>query len=106
MAPRLAGVAGARNPTKVGFSGAVTPFTLWGMSYGKRVRNRCRERLEALTGARLDADDARRAAIAELRRAVGFERWCWPLSDPDSALSVSGIGEVDFWPSLGRLVAL
>ena len=72
----------------------------------ERRRHRCRERLEALAGAGLDADDARRAAIEELRRAVGFERWCWPVSDPASALSASGLGDVDFWPSLARLVAL
>jgi DNA-binding CsgD family transcriptional regulator len=72
----------------------------------ERARHRCRERLEALTGAGLDADEARRAAIGELRRVVGFERWCWPLSDPASAVSVSGLGEVDFWPALPRLVAL
>jgi hypothetical protein len=72
----------------------------------ERVRSRCRERLEALRHADLDADEARRAAIEELRRAVGFERWCWPLTDPDSALSTSGIAEVDFWPSLPRMVAL
>jgi DNA-binding CsgD family transcriptional regulator len=70
------------------------------------VRSRCRDRLELLAGAGLDADAARREAIGELRRAVGFERWCWPLTDPDSGLSVGGIGEVDFWPVLPRLVAL
>jgi DNA-binding CsgD family transcriptional regulator len=73
---------------------------------GQRERNRCRERLEALTGAALDADEARRAATEELRRAVGFERWCWPLTDPASGLAMSGIGEFDFWPSLPRLVEL
>ena len=76
------------------------------MAQRERGRNRCRERMEALAGAGLDADEARRSAIGELRRAVGFERWCWPLTDPASALSTSGIGEFDFWPSLPRLVAL
>jgi DNA-binding CsgD family transcriptional regulator len=76
------------------------------VSQGQRARNRCRERLEVLAHARLSADEARLTAIAELRRVVGFDRWCWPLSDPDSAVSVNGIGEVDFWPSLARLVAL
>ncbi|HWK12047.1 MAG TPA: helix-turn-helix transcriptional regulator [Vicinamibacterales bacterium] len=73
---------------------------------GERERNRCRERLAALARAPLDADEARRAAIGELRRAIGFERWCWPLTDPDTGLAVSGIGEFDFAPSLARLVAL
>jgi DNA-binding CsgD family transcriptional regulator len=73
---------------------------------GDRERNRCRERLDALSLAGLDAEEARRAAIAELRRAVGFDQWCWPLTDPDSGLATGGIGEFEFWPSLPRLVAL
>jgi DNA-binding CsgD family transcriptional regulator len=73
---------------------------------GQRERNRCRERLEVLAAAGLDAEEGRRAAIAELHRAVGFERWCWPMTDPASGLSTSGIGEFDFWPSLPTLVAL
>jgi len=60
----------------------------------------------ALVDADLDAEAACRASIAELRQAVGFSRWCWPLTDPDSAVSTSGIGEFDFWPSLPRLVEL
>ena len=73
---------------------------------GERERNRCRERIAAMTQADLDVEDVRRAAIAELRRAIGFARWCWPLTDPDSGLAMSGIGEFDFAPSLSRLVAL
>src|SRR5689334_14991304 len=73
---------------------------------GERARNRCRERIEALAGSGLDADAVRREAIEVLRPAVGFDRWCWPLTDPDSGLSVSGIGEFDFGPSLPRMVAL
>ncbi len=73
---------------------------------GHRERNRCRERLDVLATADLDPDEARLAVIDELRRGVGFERWCWPLTDPDSGLSTSGIGEFDFWPALVRLVAL
>jgi DNA-binding CsgD family transcriptional regulator len=72
----------------------------------ERERSRARERLEALAGADLAADEARYAAIETLRPAVGFERWCWPLTDPGSTLSTSGIGELDFWPSLPRLAAL
>jgi DNA-binding CsgD family transcriptional regulator len=73
---------------------------------GERARNRCRERIAALADADLDVDDARWAAVDALRRAVGFERWCWPLTDPDTGLSTSGIGEFDFFGSLPRLVAL
>lgn len=76
------------------------------MAQRARERNRARERLEALAGASLDAEGARRTAIAVLRPAVGFERWCWPLTDPGSALSTGGIAEFDLWPSLPQLVAL
>ncbi|HET7046322.1 MAG TPA: hypothetical protein VFI37_15860, partial [Gaiellaceae bacterium] len=72
----------------------------------ERERRRARERIEALCGADLDAQEARFAAIEALRPAVGFERWCWPLTDPGSTLSTGGIGELDFWPSLPRLAAL
>jgi DNA-binding CsgD family transcriptional regulator len=73
---------------------------------GERERNRCRERLQALSNASLGPDEMRHAAIGELRRAVGFDRWCWPLTDPDTGLATGGIGEFDFAPSLPRLVAL
>jgi DNA-binding CsgD family transcriptional regulator len=106
MATMLAEVVKPDNPTKVGFSAAGVRSTLTAMPHRQRARNRCRERLETLAGADLDADEARQETIVELRRVVGFERWCWPLTDPDSALSISGIGEVDFWPSLARLVSL
>jgi DNA-binding CsgD family transcriptional regulator len=73
---------------------------------GDRARHRCRERIEAISLGELDVDHARRGAVAELRRAIGFTRWCWPLTDPGSGLATSGIGEFDFAPSLPRLVAL
>jgi DNA-binding CsgD family transcriptional regulator len=76
------------------------------MGLRERERTRVRERLDSLVDAGLGADEVRYAAIAVLRRAVGFERWCWPLTDPGSTLSVSGIGELDFWPALPRLAAL
>src|SRR6185312_12754684 len=65
----------------------------------QRERSRCKQRLEALAESNLEPEEARRAAIAALRPAVGFERWCWPLTDPTSALSTSGIGRLDFWPA-------
>jgi DNA-binding CsgD family transcriptional regulator len=68
---------------------------------------RCRDRLHAIAeSTTLDPDDARQTAVETLRRAIGFEQWCWPLTDPDSGLSTSGIGELEFWPALPRLVAL
>jgi DNA-binding CsgD family transcriptional regulator len=76
------------------------------MGVSERARSRCRERVEAIADAGLGADEARLAAIEELGRAVGFHRWCWPLVDPASVLSTTGIGVFDFTPSLPRLAAL
>jgi DNA-binding CsgD family transcriptional regulator len=76
------------------------------MALRERERSRARERLEALAGAELDPEDACRAAIEVLRRAVGFERWCWPLTDPGSGLATSGTAEFDLWPEVPRLAVL
>jgi DNA-binding CsgD family transcriptional regulator len=72
----------------------------------QRLRERARERLEVLATADLDPDDACRAAIDVLRGAVGFERWCWPLTDPGSALSTGGTAEFDLWAEVPRIAAL
>jgi len=47
-----------------------------------RERDRCRVRLERLAGTSLDCQSVQREAIAELRRVIGFDRWCLPLADP------------------------
>jgi DNA-binding CsgD family transcriptional regulator len=72
----------------------------------ERVRRRLRERLHALADASLDPDEAQLEAIAALRQAVGFERWCWPRTDPRSALAMGGIADFDLWPELPRIAAL
>ena len=55
-----------------------------------RERGRCRERLEQLSESGLDCDSLRREAIADLQRVIGFDRWCWPLADPETLLPASG----------------
>jgi DNA-binding CsgD family transcriptional regulator len=76
------------------------------MAVRERVRSRARERVEALARSGLGSEEARREAIATLRPAVGFRRWCWPLTDPASALSTSGIAEFDLWAELPRIAVL
>ena len=76
------------------------------MAVSERERTRAHERLETLAAADLGPEEACRAAIDVLHRAVGFGRWCWPLTDPASALATSGIAEFDLWPELPRLAAL
>ena len=59
------------------------------------ARSRCRQRLERLADAEQDCDSLRREVIAELRQAIGFERWCAPLVDPDTLIAHTGMGETD-----------
>ncbi|MGI9147536.1 MAG: helix-turn-helix transcriptional regulator [Chloroflexota bacterium] len=59
------------------------------------ARARCRERLERLADSEADCDSLRREVIAHLRQAIGFERWCAPLVDPDTLIAHTGMGETD-----------
>src|SRR6185437_16831558 len=72
----------------------------------ERGRSRLRERLAALADGTLQPDEACLAAIELLRPAVGFERWCWPRTDPGSALATGGLAEFDLWRELPRIAAL
>jgi len=68
-----------------------------------RVRSRCREQLERLAGSRTGAEEARREAIDLLGTAIGFERWCSLLLDPDTLVIGQGIGHNDWSAELPRL---
>lgn len=52
----------------------------------QRARSRCRDQLQLLAESTLDVDSLRLEAIAQLRRAIGFDLWCSPLVDPDSLI--------------------
>lgn len=69
-----------------------------------RARSRCLERLELLAGsAQQDIYSIRRIAVAELKRTIGFERWCAPLVDPDTLIAHTGVAETDHINELPRL---
>lgn len=72
----------------------------------ERERARLHARLEALADSSVGPEEAQREAIALLRHAVGFERWCWPLTDPGSALSTGGIADFDLWQEVPRIAEL
>jgi DNA-binding CsgD family transcriptional regulator len=72
----------------------------------ERERARCRERLHRLSESGLDCESIRREAIADLQRVIGFDRWCWPLADPDTLLPLSGLAEHDYGPRLPRALQL
>jgi DNA-binding CsgD family transcriptional regulator len=67
-----------------------------------RERAGCRERLTRLSESSLDPESIQREAIVDLKRTIGFDRWCWPLADPQTLLPLSGVAEHDYGPALGR----
>lgn len=69
----------------------------------ERARRRGRERIETLVDAPLDADTMRLEAIEILRAAIGFERWCALLLDPDTLIVSHGLGRNDWSSELPRL---
>jgi DNA-binding CsgD family transcriptional regulator len=70
------------------------------------VRRRCRQRLASLGASNLDCDSLRYEAVALLRGVIGFDRWCWPLADPDTLIPLSGIAEHDYGPAVPRALEL
>jgi DNA-binding CsgD family transcriptional regulator len=56
-----------------------------------------------LSDSAVDVDSLRREAIAIVRSAIGFDRWCALLLDPDTLVASQGIGHNDFWAELPRL---
>jgi DNA-binding CsgD family transcriptional regulator len=70
------------------------------------VRDRCRERLSRLSESSLDAEPIQREAIADLRRVIGFDRWCWAFADPLTLIPLGGIADHDYGPRLARSLEL
>jgi DNA-binding CsgD family transcriptional regulator len=71
-----------------------------------RERNRCRERLAQLDDSSLDCGSIQHEAVALLRGVIGFDRWCWPLGDPEALIPLTGAAEHDYGPGVGRALEL
>ena len=97
---------GEGNPSVLGFLVRIATGVSWSIMATDRVRSRCRERLERLCESRLDSESLRLEAITELQGVIGFDRWCWPLSDPETLLAGSGIALHDFGPTRFRSLEL
>jgi hypothetical protein len=54
----------------------------------------------------LDTESIQREAIAELRRVIGFGRWCAPFADQQTLIPLSGVAEHDYGPWLARFLEL
>ena len=62
----------------------------------ERARAGSLERIERLTTAALEVDVLRLEAAEILRAALGFERWCSLLLDPDTLVIGQGMGQIDW----------
>src|SRR5919197_1808975 len=71
-----------------------------------RDRSSCRARLERLSESSLDSESIRREAIAALQRTVGFDRWCWPIADPETLLPGGGVADHDYGRGVPRSLEL
>jgi len=71
-----------------------------------RELSRCRDQLNSLSQSALDCEAFRREAIGYLQRAIGFDRWCWPLADPETLVTSSGLAEHNYGPNVPRSLQL
>lgn len=72
----------------------------------ERERERCLERLTKLAGATLDSEAFRYEAVVGLKRALGFDRWGWPLADPETLVTLGGVADHNYGPAIPRLLEL
>ena len=72
----------------------------------ERQRSRCCERLERLGDSTLDREALQLEAIGVLRRVIGFDRWCWPLADPETLMPLAGPAQHDYGPQVARALEL
>lgn len=70
------------------------------------ARSRARDRILRFARSPMDADSMRLEVIAELRRAIGFVGWCWPLMDPEAVLPTTALHDLEFWDALPRFLLL
>ena len=91
------------------FAGAIPER--WDATYHEKMsttrqRDRCRERLEQLSRSNDRVDTFQQQAVLELRSVIGFDRWCWPLGDPETLVPGVGIADHDYGPGLPRALEL
>jgi DNA-binding CsgD family transcriptional regulator len=48
-----------------------------------------------MAASAMGSDELRRDAVEELRAAIGFETWCWPIADPASLLPFDALAVLE-----------
>jgi len=72
----------------------------------ERGRASCRAGLERLSASSRDSESIRREAIVALQQTVGFDRWCWPIADPETLLPGGGVADHDYGRGVPRSLEL
>lgn len=72
----------------------------------ERDRGRSKGRLHRLCQSALDRESLQYEAIVELRRVIGFDRWVWPVADPESLIPLGALAEHDYGPQVPRVLEL
>lgn len=72
----------------------------------ERQRHRSVERIRQLSESTLDLDSLRREVVEDLRHTIGFDRWCWPVADPETLLPPDALFEHDYGAGLPRYLQL
>jgi hypothetical protein len=65
-----------------------------------------RGRIERICSAPADARTLRLRLLPELRRAVPFDAYAWPLTDPETEVGSAPLADVPCLPELPRLIRL
>ena len=68
-----------------------------------RTPTRCIERLNAISTSACQLEELRLEMVDELRRAIGFDRFCVLLADPDTLLEHRGLGGNDWRSEVPKL---
>jgi DNA-binding CsgD family transcriptional regulator len=69
-------------------------------------RSRARARIERACTAALDDHVLRLEILAQLQRAVGYDAYAWPLTDPVTAVGQAPLADVPCLPELPELIRL
>lgn len=73
---------------------------------GHGLRDRTRARIERLCAAAFDPERLCLEVIGQLQRAVGFDAYCWPLTDPASGTAGLAVFDLPLGADMARYIHL
>ncbi len=70
------------------------------------ARTRAREDIAQICWGGADARTLRLAALAAIRRAIGFDAYVWLITDPETSVGSSPLADVPCLPELPQAIRL